>query len=108
MGTSIGSLNTIERNSYLTLIAASRENKDLDWCSVRPDSLIDAEVSPYNITESPVTGIFTGRPTTRANVAHFITKLIGDNELWSAWKFKMPVILNSQDTPPTGSLNTKR
>ena len=49
--------------------AVSRENKHLDWCSVRPDSLIDAEVSPYNITESPVTGIFTGRPTTRATVA---------------------------------------
>jgi len=75
--------------------AVSRENKRLEWCSVRPASLIDAEVSPYDITESPVTSIFTGRPTTRANVAHFMTRLIGDNELWSAWKFNRPVVMNS-------------
>ena len=72
--------------------AVSRENKHLEWCSVRPASLIDGEVFPYDITEFPVTSIFTGRPTTRANVAHFMTKLIGDNELWSAWKFKRPVV----------------
>jgi hypothetical protein len=62
--------------------------------------LIDAEVSPYDVKESPVTGIFTGRATTRANVAHLMTKLIEDEELWSTWKFKMPVIMNSQETPP--------
>ena len=88
--------------------AVSRENKHLDWCSVRPDSLIDSEVSPYNITESSVTGIFTGRPTTRANVAHCTPKLIGDNELWSAWKFKIPGYHELSRDSPTGSLNTKR
>ena len=40
-----------------------RENKYLEWCSVRPDSLINADVSQYDIIESPVTGIFSGRPT---------------------------------------------
>ena len=79
--------------------AVGRENKYLEWCSVRPDSLIDADVSQYDITESPVTGIFSGRPTTRANVAHLMTKLVGDNALWSAWKFKMPVIMNAQEIP---------
>jgi len=76
-----------------------RENKYLEWCSVRPDSLINADVSQYDIIESPVTGIFSGRPTTRANVAHLMTKLVGDNALWSAWKFKMPVIMNAQEIP---------
>ena len=79
--------------------AVGRENKYLEWCSVRPDSLINADVSQYDITESPVTGIFSGRPTTRANVAHLMTKLVGDNALWSAWKFKMPVIMNAQEIP---------
>ena len=73
-----------------------KENKHIEWCSVRPDSLIDAEVSPYEIKESPSTGILTGRPTTRSNVAHFMTELIENAELWSTWKFRMPVIMNSE------------
>ena len=73
-----------------------KENKHVEWCSVRPDSLIDAEVSPYDIKESPVTGVFTGRPTTRSNVAQFMTELIENAELWSTWKFRMPVIMNSK------------
>lgn len=75
----------------------SKDNKHVEWCSVRPDSLIDAEVSQYDIEESPLTGIFTGRPTSRSNVAHFMTELIDDAEIWSQWKFRMPVIMNSID-----------
>ena len=63
-----------------------KENKHIEWCIVRPDSLIDAEVSPYDIKESPVTGLLTGRPTTRSNVAQLITELIENAELWSTWK----------------------
>ena len=72
-----------------------KENKSIEWCCVRPDSLINAEVSPYDITESPTTGIINGRPTARSNVAHFMTELIENEELWSTWKFRMPVIMNS-------------
>ncbi len=73
-----------------------KQSEYLEWCSVRPDSLINAEVSPYDVTESPVTGLFTGRPTTRSNVAGFMTQLIEDEALWDTWKFKMPVIMNAQ------------
>ncbi len=72
-----------------------KENKSIEWCCVRPDSLINAEVSPYDITESPTTGIINGRPTARSNVAHFMTDLIENEELWCTWKFRMPVIMNS-------------
>ena len=72
-----------------------KENKSIEWCCVRPDSLINAEVSPYDITESPTTGILNGCSTTRSNVAHFMTELIENEELWSTWKFRMPVIMNS-------------
>ena len=72
-----------------------KENKSIEWCCVRPDSLINAEVSPYDITESPTTGIINGRPTARSNVTHFMTELIENEELWSTWKFRMPVIMNS-------------
>ena len=72
-----------------------KENKSIEWCCVRPDSLINAQVSPYDISESPTTGIFSGRPTARSNVAHFMTNLIENEEIWSTWKFRMPVIMNS-------------
>jgi hypothetical protein len=61
---------------------------------VRPDSLVDADVSPYDIEPSPTTTIFSGRPTTRANVAHFMAELIDNDDLWRTWKFQMPVIMN--------------
>jgi nucleoside-diphosphate-sugar epimerase len=73
-------------------------SKHVEWCSVRPDSLIDAEISPYDIQESPSTGIFTGRPTTRANVAKFMTELVENTELWNIWKFRMPVIMNAEES----------
>ena len=72
------------------------ENKYVEWCSVRPDSLINEGVSTYEITESPSTGLFNGQPTARSNVAHFIVRLIEDDSLWTSWRFRMPVIMNSQ------------
>jgi nucleoside-diphosphate-sugar epimerase len=71
-------------------------NKHIEWCAVRPDSLIDNEISKFEIIESPITGIFDGRPTSRENVANFMTQLIEDNTLWSMWKFKTPVIMNEE------------
>ena len=72
-----------------------KDNKYVEWSSVRPDSLINAQVSPYEIKESPTTGIFTGRSTTRSNVAHFMVELIENTGLWDKWKFKMPVVMDS-------------
>jgi nucleoside-diphosphate-sugar epimerase len=76
--------------------SVGKHNKHIEWCSVRPDSLVNAEISPYEIVASPTTGIFTGRPTSRSNVARFMTELIGDAELWDTWKFRMPVIMNAE------------
>ncbi len=57
------------------------ENPHVEWCSVRPDSLIEGDVCSYDIVASPTTGIFSGRPTTRANVAHFMADLIERDDL---------------------------
>jgi hypothetical protein len=76
------------------------QNPYVEWSSVRPDSLIDGDVSSYDITASPMTGILSGRPTSRANVAHFMTQLIDDETLWNTWKFGAPVIMNSQGEVP--------
>lgn len=74
-----------------------KNNRHIDWCSIRPDTLTNAPVSLYEIKASPVTGIFSGRPTARANVARFMVELIEDAGLWGKWKFKMPVIMNSAE-----------
>jgi len=74
-----------------------KDNKYIEWCCVRPDSLINDDISPYDIKKSPVTGIMTGRPTTRANVAQFMAELIDNADLWRNWKFEMPVIMNSKE-----------
>lgn len=71
-------------------------NKQIEWCAVRPDSLIDDKISKFEIIESPITTIFKGRPTSRKNVTNFMTQLIGDNTIWSMWKFKTPVIMNKK------------
>jgi hypothetical protein len=67
----------------------------IEWCCVRPDTLTNTEFCPYKISESPASSVFSGLPTARSNVAHFMTELVGDEELWSRWKFRMPVIVNS-------------
>lgn len=72
-------------------------NDYVQWCSVRPDTLIDDKVSSYDVVASPVTGLFSGRPTTRANVAHFMLQLVDNDDLWGTWKYKMPVIMNTVD-----------
>lgn len=72
-----------------------RTNPHVEWCAVRPDTLINAEVSAYDIEASPLTTIFKGRPTTRSNVAHFMKSLLEDDELFRQWKFSMPVIMNA-------------
>lgn len=77
-----------------------KDHPHIEWCSVRPDSLINAERSPYDIQESPLTGLLRGRPTTRSNVAHFMSELIENAALWNAWKFRMPVIMNAEDRNP--------
>jgi hypothetical protein len=70
-------------------------NPYIEWCAVRPDSLINADVSQYEILPSPITGIFSGRPTARANVAHFMAALVSGNALWQQWKFQTPVIMDA-------------
>lgn len=80
------------------------EYKGMEWVSVRPDTLIDNDVvSSYDISNSPATTIFDGKPTSRINVAHFMVELVDDQALWEKWVFQMPVITNT----PIPSSDTK-
>jgi len=68
----------------------------IEWAAVRPDTLSDNEdVTEYDIFISPTrNAIFDAAPTSRVNVANFMSRLICEDALWDQWKGKMPVIYN--------------
>jgi hypothetical protein len=71
-------------------------NKFIEWVVVRPDDLThEKDVTEYELHPSPIRNpIFNAGKTSRTNVAHFITRLITQNDTWRNWKGKMPVIYN--------------
>ena len=73
-----------------------KNNQFIEWAVVRPDSLIDEDkITNYEIHPSPIrSAIFNAGKTSRINVGHFMTSLIGENDLWNKWKGQMPVIYN--------------
>lgn len=72
-------------------------NEAVEWVAVRPDNLINEdEVSSYEVCASPVrSAIFDPGKSSRINVAHFMSQLIDDTNLWEKWKGQMPVIYNA-------------
>lgn len=66
------------------------------WAAVRPDTLIDEDrVTEYSLHQSPErSALFNPGKTSRINVANVIARLITDENLWTDWKGKMPVIYN--------------
>ena len=81
---------------YLRL-HVGKNSKIIEWAAVRPDSLVDEEkVTPYEVFPSPIrNAIFNAAPTSRINVAEFMSELALNTELWTEWKGQMPVIYNN-------------
>ena len=73
-----------------------RDDRDVEWTAVRPDSLIDEpEVTEYDLHPSPIRSpLFNPGRTSRINVAHFMAELIMNDALWDRWKRRMPVVYN--------------
>jgi hypothetical protein len=73
-----------------------QKNSCVEWAAVRPDNLIDEEkVTEYSLHESPTrSALFDPGRTSRINTAHFMARLILDDDLWKKWKGQMPVIYN--------------
>ena len=76
-----------------------QNDKAIVWAAVRPDSLTDeTSVSEYSLVPSPTrSAIFNPGKTSRINVAHFMAKLISEDDCWDRWKGQMPVIYNVDD-----------
>jgi hypothetical protein len=73
-----------------------QEDETIEWTAVRPDSLIDRdEVTEYEVHPSPIrSALFDPGSTSRINVAHFMARLIAEDDAWMQWKGQMPVIYN--------------
>lgn len=75
-----------------------RDDGAIEWVVLRPDTLLDAaQLSPYETHPAPTrSAIFDPGQTSRINVAHFMAELIADDDAWSRWKGRMPVIYNQE------------
>lgn len=71
--------------------------RHIQWVSVRPDSLVDEEVvSDYELHPAPIrSALFDAGKVSRINVANFISRLVREDELWSQWQGRMPVVYNT-------------
>jgi hypothetical protein len=71
-----------------------RDNPDIEWTVVRPDTLVDRDsVTPYEVHGAPLRSPVSNAGTTsRTNVGHFMAELLADEALWAAKRFTMPVL----------------
>jgi hypothetical protein len=69
-------------------------NPFAQWAVVRPDTLLEGDVSEYTLHEGLVSSLFVPDSTNMANVAHFMCELVTNPVAWDDWKGKLPVIIN--------------
>jgi hypothetical protein len=69
-------------------------SRAIEWVVVRPDTLLEGDVTEYRLSSELVSSIFRAGKTTMANVAHFMCELTTDDQTWERWKGGMPVIVN--------------
>ena len=72
------------------------KSENVEWVSVRPDSLIDeSTTSEVIIVDKKLRSpIFDPGKTSRINVAQFMSDLLTNDSLWKEWRYKTPVIYN--------------
>lgn len=70
-------------------------NPYIEWVVVRPDTLLEGDVTDYCLHDELVNGLFRPGETNMANVAHFMCECATNPEAWSAWAGKHPVIVNA-------------
>jgi hypothetical protein len=70
-------------------------NPFVQWAVVRPDTLLEGEVSEYAVHEGLVNSLFAPGQTSMANVAHFMGELVTSPKTWAAWRGKAPVVVNA-------------
>jgi hypothetical protein len=70
----------------------------VQWAAVRPDTLLEGNVSEYALHENLVSSLFRPDSTNMANVAHFMCEMVRSDVAWDRWSGRLPVIVNA-NTP---------
>ncbi len=83
-----------QRAADFLLEGIGPNNAFVEWAAVRPDSLLEGEVSEYTLHEGLVNSLFAPGSTNMANVAHFMCELVASPSAWVEWKGKLPVVVN--------------
>ena len=84
-----------QRAADFLLAKVGPNNAFVQWAVVRPDSLLEGDVSAYTSHEGLVNSLFAPGSTNMANVAHFMSELVTNPETWADWKGKLPVVVNA-------------
>jgi hypothetical protein len=71
-------------------------NPLLQWVVVRPDTLVEGDVSEYTLHEGTVASLFKPDQTRMSQVADFMCELVVDDTTWARWAGRMPVIVDSE------------
>lgn len=87
--------NDNQRAADFLMTRIGPNDAHVEWSVVRPDALLDGEVTEYAVHESLVNSVFKPGSTNMANVAHFLCELATNPATWAAWKSKLPVIVNA-------------
>jgi nucleoside-diphosphate-sugar epimerase len=84
-----------QRAADLLVREIGQRNPEAEWVAVRPDTLLEGDVTDYCLHDELVSSLFQPDQTNMANVAHFMCELVTSPETWSAWAGKCPVIVNA-------------
>lgn len=76
-------------------------NRYVQWAAVRPDTLLDGDVTEYTVHEGLVNSLSAPGRTNMANVAHFMCELVASPGSWERWRGKAPVIVNAASEAQT-------
>ena len=88
-----------QRAADLLIETVGPNNPSAQWVVVRPDSLLEGEVTEYALHEGLVDSLFRPGKTNMANVAHFMCDLVTSARAWADWQGKLPVIVNASSEP---------
>ena len=72
------------------------EHPFVQWSVVRPDALLEGDISEYTVHAGLVSAVFRPDSTQIANVAHFMCELVANPKTWATWQGKFPVITNTE------------
>jgi hypothetical protein len=84
-----------QRAADFLCVDIGADNPFVQWVVVRPDSLLEGDISEYAMHEGLVSSLARPDSTNRANVAHCMCEMATDPKVWADWRGKLRVLVNA-------------